>query len=192
MDRWRRRSRVIWFWRRALPTLIVLIAGGVLSLVLYNTLIASRRLSDQGQVIRMLSPRFLGRDKAGRPYVVTAKDAARPDPNHMELVSLTAPHLVLETLNGDPPTVVDARTGLYNENTHILMLDGNVWVDDGKKDLFRSEHATVDTDKGSVVGKTPVLATGPLGTSTGQSYSIYDRGRVTVVDGNVKTHIINN
>jgi lipopolysaccharide export system protein LptC len=191
MERWRRRSRVIHFWRRALPALMLLISGGVLSLVLINTLFGSGRVADQDQEVRMLAPRFLGRDQSGRPYTVTAKEAVR-DPRHMERITLTHPHLVLQALNGDPPTIVDSLMGLYNENTHLLALDGQVWLDDGKKDLFQSEHALVDTDAGTVDGRSPVVATGPIGRTTASSYAVKDRGKVTEFIGDVKSHLVGN
>jgi lipopolysaccharide export system protein LptC len=191
MERWRRRSRVIYFWRRALPGLMIVIAGGVLSMIVVNALFGPGRVADQNQQVRMLSPRFLGRDKNGRPYVVTAKEAVR-DPAHSQLVTLAHPHLILQSLNGDPATVVDALHGLYNEDTHILVLDGKVQLDDGKRDLFESEHALVNTDQGTASSQTFVKATGPLGQTTASSYAVKDRGRDTEFIGDVKSHLVNN
>ena len=190
MERWRRRSRMIHFWRRALPALMVLIGGGVLALVGIRTFLTPNHTADGDQEIRMLSPKFLGRDQSGRPYTVTAKDAVR-DSVHVERISLNQPHMVLQSLNGDPPTTVYSATGLYNENTHMLALDGQVHLDDGKGDLFISEHALVNTDEGTVDGRSPVTGTGPLGQTSSSSYAIKDSGRDILFIGNVKSHIVN-
>jgi lipopolysaccharide export system protein LptC len=189
MARWRRRSRVIRFWRVCLPLAMLAIAGGVLSLVALNVLYGPGRIADQNEEVRMLNPRFLGRDKNGRPYTVTAVDAVK-NPSRAELVSLNRPHLVLEDPAGGAPTVVDAEFGLYNENTHILILDRNVRLDDGKLNLVESAHAVVDTDQGTVDGNTPVVATGPKGRTTGRAYKVRDRGADTEFIGDVRSHLL--
>jgi lipopolysaccharide export system protein LptC len=190
MDRWRRRSRVIHFWRRALPAIMILISLGVLMLVLARMLLGAHGPAAQDQEIRMLSPKFYGRDQSGRPYTVTAKDAVR-DSVHIERISLNQPHMVLQSLTGDPPTTVDSATGLYNENTKMLALDGQVRLDDGKQDIFISEHALVNTDAGTVDGRSPVTGTGPLGQTSASSYAIKDSGRDILFIGNVKSHLVN-
>ena len=189
MDRWRRRSRLIYFWRGALPALMVLISAGVLALVVIN-LVGVHGPSARDQEIRMLSPKFFGRDQSGRPYTVTAKDAVR-DPVHTERVALNQPHMVLQSLNGDPPTIVYSATGLYNETSHMLALDGQVHLDDGKGDIFISEHAMVNTDAGTVDGRSPVTGTGPLGQTTSSSYAVKDKGKDILFIGSVKSHIVN-
>jgi lipopolysaccharide export system protein LptC len=190
MDRWRRRSRVIHFWRGALPTLMVLIAGGVLTQVVIREVFGVHGPTARDQDIRMVSPKFLGRDQSGRPYTITAIDAVR-DPVHPERIALNQPHMVLQQLNGDPPTTVYSATGLYNETSKLLALDGQVHLDDGKGDIFISEHALVDTDAGTVDGRSPVTGTGPLGQTSASSYAIKDRGRDILFIGNVKSHLVN-
>src|SRR5271170_4522366 len=140
MERWRRRSQVIHFWRRALPVLMGLIAASVLITVGVRTLFSVSRPAEQDQQIRMLSPKFFGRDQGGRPFTVIAQEAVR-DSAHVERVTLTQPDMVLKSLDNTPPTSLHAATGLYNETTHILSLDGHVRLDDGKGDVFVSEHA---------------------------------------------------
>lgn len=190
MARWRRRSRMIHFWRRALPALIVLICAGVLGQIAARTLFGVGRLSVQDQDIRMLNPKFFGRDKSGRPFTVIAKDAIR-DSVHSERVTLNEPHMILQSLNGSPPTKVDSATGLYNETSHLLALDGEVRLDDGKGDVFLSEHALVNTDAGTVDGRSPVTGTGPLGQITASSYAVFDKGAHVAFYGNVKSHLVN-
>jgi len=191
MQRWRRRSRMIHFWRRALPLLMLLIAGAVLTLVILRTVFGPAHTADQDQEIRMLGPKYLGRDQSGRPYTLTAVDAVR-DSVHPERISLNQPHMVLQSLNGDPPTTVTSATGLYNEDSHFLALDGQVHLDDGKGTVFLSEHALVNTDAGTVDGRSPVTGNGPLGQTSSSSYAIKDSGRDILFIGNVKSHIVNN
>jgi lipopolysaccharide export system protein LptC len=189
MARWRRRSRVIRFWRFCLPLLMAAICGGVLTLIAYNTLYGPGKVAEQNEDVRMLNPRFLGRDKSGRPYTVTAVDAVR-NAKRPELIALNMPHLLLEDDKGGAPTVVDADKGVYNENTHILILDHNARLDDGKHNLVQSEHAVVDTDQGTVDGNTPVVASGPTGRTTARAYKVKNRGAVTEFIGDVKSHFV--
>ncbi len=159
-------------------------------LVVIQTVFGVHGPSAGDQSIRMLGPKFFGRDQSGRPYTITAVDAVR-DPVHSERVALNQPHMVLQQLNGDPPTIVYSATGLYNENTHMLALDGQVHLDDGKGDIFVSEHALVNTDAGTVDGRSPVTGTGPLGQTSSSSYAVKDRGKDILFIGNVKSHIVN-
>ena len=190
MDGWRRRSGMIRFWRAALPALMVLIACGVLGLVLYRTVFGPKHAATPDQQIRMLSPKFYGRDKSGKPFTVVAKDAVRADPKHFELISLNTPHMVLQQLNGDPPTLLDSAFGLYNENTKMLALSGQVTLNNEKGDIFRSEHALVDTNAGTVDGRSPVVGDGPQGHTEADAYQIYDSGDHIVFIGHVKTHLL--
>ena len=80
MERWRRRSRQIHFFRRALPTAII-----VILIVLAGWILLRGFLSRLGDLraatttIHMTNARFFGRDENGRPYELSAVEATRSD-----------------------------------------------------------------------------------------------------------------
>jgi LPS export ABC transporter protein LptC len=185
--RWRRRSLVILFWRGALPTLIVV---GLLGLGAWAGIRTFAQLTPTGRTggdIRMVNPEFHGRDKKAMPYVVTA-DAAVRDPQRMEHVALTEPRMVMQTLaHGD--LHVSAHTGQYDEQTKILVMNGDVVVDTGKDEHFRSPSARVDTQADTAEGHEGVEAFSPLGRSTASAYSLDDKAGYAHLTGNVHTHL---
>lgn len=188
VSRLRRRSLVIHFLRGALPALIVLALVGLLGWAGYRTLAELSPAEKPGGDIRMLDPEFHGRDKAGRPYVVTAQSAVR-DPQHIERSTLVEPRIVMQTAErGD--VKVSAQHGLYDQQTRILNLWGAVTVDDAQGNHMTSPTARVDTDNHTATGRDGVAASGPLGAVTASSYAIDDKAGHVLLTGNVHTHLI--
>jgi len=96
VQRWRARSRFIRLLRVALPAVIVLIFAGLIASVAYNTFRAAPVLvNDKEEPIRLVNPRFVGRDDRGRAFVLTAATATR-DPEDYQRVVLDKPALVLD------------------------------------------------------------------------------------------------
>lgn len=188
---WTDRSARVRFLRRALP-----IAIGVLLLLLLGWIVGRTVLASLGQrgavppSIRMLHPKFYGRDSKGRPYTVNATSATRDgrDPNQ---VFLENPVYILQT--GAPrPTVMQALSGLYRDDTRNLILTGQVVGEDSQGNRFESERALIDTVAGIATGETPVSWVGPLGQVTASSYGIYEGGARVVFTGAVRAHVNNN
>lgn len=189
MDQWRRRSQAIRFWRRALPVVIVLIAGVLVAWIAGRSLFikATQPKPPQATGLRMLNPRFYGRDTANHAFVLGAAEAAR-DSNTGKNVTLTAPHLVLDA-GGPQPTTVQAGKGVYAEDQRQLNLSGKVELQSNGY-LFTAPSATVDTSKGAVYGTDGVEGQGPLGRVTASSYGVYDRGRRVIMKGDVHARIV--
>ena len=81
MQRWKRRSRQIHFFRRAparsaIGVILVSLAGWVL---LRGFLTRLGDLRSATSTIHMTNARFFGRDENGRPYVLGATEATRSD-----------------------------------------------------------------------------------------------------------------
>lgn len=139
--------------------------------------------------IRMVNPKFYGRDSSGRAFTITATSAAR-DLFDANQVTMERPIFILQT--GQPkPTVIQALTGLYREDTRNLILSGQVQLDDSAGFHFESERALIDTNTGVATGETAVVGTGPLGQIASSSYAIYDGGAHTVFKGAVRVHLNN-
>ncbi len=189
MQRWRRRSGLIRFFRRALPVVIVLIAGVLVAWIAGRSLFikATAPKPPQATGLRMLNPKFYGRDSANHAFVLGATEAAR-DNSTGKSVALAAPNLTLDA-GGARPTTVQANKGVYLEDQRQLALSGQVEVKSGGY-MFTTPNATVDTSKGAVYGKSGVQGQGPMGRVTANSYGVYDRGKRVIMKGDVHARIV--
>ena len=195
MDAWRRRSRLIRLFRRALPVSIGLLVLGLIVWVVARTVLAD--MADQAAQradIRMTNPRFYGQDSRGQSFVLGAAEAVQ-DRRRSELIRLTRPTLRLNA-TGERPTEITALNGLYDELGYQLTLSGDVTVIDGGSGFrFETGQALVDTETGVISGETAVRGRGPLGTIDASSYAIYDQGERIVFEGDGDrkvTAVINN
>lgn len=189
MEKWKRRSATIRFWRRALPVVIGLVVCVLAAWIAGRSLLikATTPKPPEASGLRMMNPRFYGRDSANRAFVLGAQEASR-DSSTGQNVALTKPDLVMNA--GQPrPTTVQAESGLYHEDQRRLLLTGKVQLhSDGY--VFTSPNALVDTAKGAVYGKSGVQGQGPLGHITASAYDVYDRGHRVIMKGDVHAHIV--
>jgi lipopolysaccharide export system protein LptC len=185
--RWRRRSRAIGALRILLPGLIVLILAGLAGTVAYNTLTAQPVLAgSSNEPIRLVNPRFVGRDDRGRPFVLIAATATR-DLQDDQKVYLDKPALVLDDEGPDPLRVTAAK-GVYHEATRKLEVSGGVRLA-GARAAFDTAESLFDTHTGELVGSGPVHGTGSLGEIDAKSYGVYDKGARMVFKGGVHTRL---
>jgi len=160
LEKWRRRSRLIHFMRKALPAaiaaILVLMAGWVLA----RGLLA--RIGDlRGRLagaIHMTNAQFHGRDDQDRAYVVGAKEASRDDFDQNRFY-LVEPHMLFDSEN------------------------------DKGGDVFKTEQAIVDTVHNTIAGQGRVTGTGPTGSITAQSFTVFNQGQRVVFRGNVHSVI---
>ena len=187
---WRRRSTLIRRLRRILPAigaaLLLALVAWTVNGTLASRLSASRQNGDL--VIRLLRPRYQGRDESGRPYVLSAESAVR-DNFDSARVTLTAPVFSLGSA-AQGQTVLHARTGVYREDTRILDLTGQVRLDDAGGMHFVTEHARVDMLTNNVDGEQHVAGNGPLGRIVASAYAVREGGGHVFFNGQVKTHIV--
>ncbi|THD59885.1 LPS export ABC transporter periplasmic protein LptC [Phenylobacterium sp.] len=184
---WRRRSRMIHGLRVLLPVLIAAILGGLTSLVAYNAFTTQRTSSrDSNDPIRLIKPHFVGRDKRGRPFILTSVTATR-DPQNYQRVFLDKPVLVLDS-DGANPQHVSGDNGLYHEDTGMLEVSHHVHMFDARG-AFDTEFSLFNTKTGELVGSVPVQGAGPLGEIQSRSYGVYDQGARAVFTGAVHTRL---
>ena len=185
LEKWRRRSRLIHFMRKALPAaiaaILVLMAGWVLA----RGLLA--RIGDlRGRLagaIHMTNAQFHGRDDQDRAYVVGAKEASRDDFDQNRFY-LVEPRMLFDSEN-EKDSHIFADQGVYRKDTRILSLRGHVSLLDPSGDDFKTEQAIVDTAHGTVAGQGRVTGTGPTGSITAQSFTVFNQGQRVVFRGNV-------
>jgi lipopolysaccharide export system protein LptC len=186
---WRRRSRQVQFFRRALPAAIAAILIFGVGWVAVRALIAVFSSADRDvATIHLLNPTFYGRNEKGEPYVMQASEAVQ-DGADPDRVYLTRPFM--KQFNGNPqPMTARALHGLYLKERRLLDLSGKVVATDGSGYTFLSEFAHVDMPKNSVVGNVHCFGYGPSGSISSDAYQVYDKGQHAIFTGHVHSRIV--
>jgi lipopolysaccharide export system protein LptC len=187
IQRWRRRSRVIAVLRILLPGLILLILAGLAGMIAYNSFMAQPvSPASSNEPIKLVNPRFVGRDDRGRPFVLISASATR-DLQDDQKVYLDKPALVLDEEGPDPLRITAAK-GVYHEATRKLEVSGGVRLA-GARGAFDTAASLFDTHTGELVGSGPVHGLGSLGEINAKSYGVYDKGARMVFKGGVHTRL---
>ena len=187
-DRWRARSRRVKLYRRLLPILILLLAGGALTWTVFRTVMSGvEREASQSRAVALEKPMFHGQDAEGRSFVIGAQGAVR-DPI-TGFFTLNGPTLRLN-LGGRRVTQITADAGTYDEAGRTVTIGPNVRISEGESgfDLVTPE-AVVDTRTGIVTGNKGISGTGPLGTISASSYVIAEQGERVTFSGSGENKI---
>jgi len=185
-ERWRRRSRLIRFLRLALPGLILAIFVALGGKIVWHSMTVDRAVAEDEGPIRLLNPRFVGRDAKGRAFVVTARSAVR-DTRDFQRVILDQPALVIDEA-GENPTRLTSRSGVYHEGTRKLQLQGGVRLTSPTTALDTAA-SLYDTKTGELVGSGSIQGSGSLGEINAKSYGVYDKGERMIFSGGVRARI---
>jgi lipopolysaccharide export system protein LptC len=180
--RWRSRSRRVQLYRRLLPILIVVLAGGALTWTVFRTVMSGvEREASQSREIRLDNAMFHGQDAQGRSFIIGAEGAIRdPATGHFRLVG---PALRLN-LGGTKVTELTADGGTYDQEARTVTIGPNVRISDGGSGFtLTTPEAVVDTTTGIVTGDKGVQGRGPLGTISATSYAIHEQGQRVVFTG---------
>lgn len=184
---WRRRSQRVRLLRRLLPALIGVILLGLAGYVAVAALSGPGTRPVEAQTpIQLVKPKFVGQDRRGRAFTLTAQTATR-DPDDYDRVLLDRPVLVLSR---DPqePIRVSALKGDFDESGHLLKLSGDVRLSSGDIS-FATGASRFDTLLGELVGDGAIQGVGSLGEIIARSYGVYDRGDRLVFGGGVRTRL---
>lgn len=186
-ERWRRRSRLIRTLRVVLPASIAVIFAGLIGSVAWSTFNAQPRTARAGdEPIRLLNPRFVGRDDKGRAFVLTADSAIRDRLDYSRVI-LKKPALVLD--EGGPEQMrLNGADGVFHEQNGKLELMNGVHMADAKS-AFDTAASLFDTKTGEVIGSGPIHGAGGLGEIRAESYGVYGKGETMVFKGGVKTRL---
>ena len=184
---WRRRSQRVRLLRRLLPALIGVILLGLAGYVAVAALSGPGTRPVEAQTpIQLVKPKFVGQDRRGRAFTLTAQTATR-DPADYDRVLLDKPVLVLRR-DPEEPIRVSALKGDYNESDHLLKLNGDVRLNGGDIS-FLTGASTFDTALGELVGDGAIQGVGSLGEINAKSYGVYDKGDRLVFGGGVSTRL---
>jgi len=186
-ERWRRRSRIIRRLRVALPVLIGLILASMAGFVIHATVVGSKAKPTAADApIQLVNPRFVGRDKKGRAFVLTAKTATRDEKDYQKVL-LDTPMLILDE-EGERPVRVSAKAGIYREDAKVLNLSGGVKLNGGDVN-FATATSVFNTATGELEGSGEIQGAGALGEIIAKSYGVYDKGERMVFKGGVHTRV---
>jgi lipopolysaccharide export system protein LptC len=175
-----RHSRRVVLLRRLLPTigimLVLLIATWPRLAPLWERIQAGFPAIDlrDAQELRMLNPRYAGIDRHGRPFIVTAA-VGRQVPQHQDLMSLQMPDARLKT-NSGATIAMTAATGIYQQQTQLLDLFGNVRLVHQNGTEFTTERARIEGAHETAQGDEPVSGHGPSGSIKAQGFRVLDKG----------------
>jgi lipopolysaccharide export system protein LptC len=142
---------------------------------------------DASTPIRMVNPHFYGRDNQGRAYTLGAAQAAR-DEQSFQTVLLNFPTLVLN-VDGPKPSTLTADSGVYHEDTRMLLLRGHIRGADPKLATFATDEALVNTRTGDVVGSSPLASRTPMGQVAARSFDVKDKGDRLIFKGGVHARL---
>lgn len=191
LERWRRRSRQVQFFRKALPAAIgVILLIGVGWIGVRALLSALAHADKQLGSIHLINPTFYGRNEKGELYIMSASEAVR-DGADPDRITLTNPDLKQYPAGAPAPMTTKALHGVYHEAHKLLDLSGHVVATDGRGYTFTSDFAHVDMPKNSVVGQAHVYSFGPSGSILADAYQVYDKGQHAIFTGHVHTHLTN-
>jgi lipopolysaccharide export system protein LptC len=183
MGRWHRRSRLIRRLRVILPAMIGVIVIGLAGVIIYNSLAGAPAVPEESDApIRLVNPRFMGRDADGRSFVITANSAVRDQADYQR-VMLDRPAMVVDG-EGLSPMRLSAQSGVFHEGSGILQLQGDVSLND-QNATFDTGSAVFDTATGVLEGEGLITGAGPLGEIRAKSYGVYDKGERMVFRGGV-------
>jgi len=184
----RAHTRLVMALRWLLPTLMLALFGLLGAFVIGQAVrAAAARPREMPTQIRMVSPHFIGRDSQGRAFNLASRIALRDDTN-MQRVLLTSPVIVMDAESVHPKTLT-ADHGVYDEDTHLLRLNGHVRIDDSTASTVATDEAMVDTKAGTVSGVSALNGSGPMGQIHAGSYSAAEKGQVLIMHGGVHAQL---
>ena len=191
LSRWRKRSRQVHFFRKALPAgIVAIMLFGISWVGLRAILSAFARSNRELGSIHLINPRFYGRNEKGELYIMAASEAVR-DASDPDRITLVNPDLQQYPAGAPAPMTSRALHGVYHEEHKLLDLAGNVVSTDGRGYTFRSQIAHVDMVHSSAVGNAHVFSDGPSGSISADAYKVYDKGQHAIFTGHVHTHLTN-
>jgi len=136
--------------------------------------------------LRMVHARYTGLDRQNRPFIITA-EVARQSPDVDQLMSLEGPKGDLTTASGTWIELT-ADTGLYQPETQMLQLFGDVHLYQDKGDEFETDTAHIDMKESNADGQDPIVGHGPFGHVEAQGFRILNHGDIILFTGH--THLV--
>jgi len=135
------------------------------------------------QAPTMVAPRFAGSSPKGS-YTITGRTGMR-ETGAQDRIVITDPVLTFQGEGGRPRRAT-AESGVFYEGGHMLLLSGNVRLNDGSGVQFTANEARIDTRTGVVSGQTGVRIEKNGAPVESESYSIESEGDRVILKGGVR------
>ena len=178
----RRRTALVHILRLIFTIGAVLSAGILVGTIINSSLVpAPTSGPTSGLSVTVLGPPFEASDQIDRPSSLTAEPARRRREN-VPLIDLVNPRL-----EDAASSVVQAREGVWNADTEILELVGDVVMTDAAGYTFTSQRTRMYVKDNRVEGQTPLNGVGPIGEIRADEYEVLDDGNRINLKGNVWT-----
>ena len=190
-----RHSRVVRFFRRAIPVTLLGILGAIAATayfqplrILANLPIDPAHLVLSGSKINMEAPRIAGFTRDNRPYDLTANSAAQDltNPGVLELTDIVA-HVAMQDRSS---LELRARNGVYDTKADQMELKTNVVITTSTGYVVRLEQARVDNKAGRVTSNRPVTVTMATGTVNANGLEVVEGGDLIRFTGGVETNLV--
>jgi lipopolysaccharide export system protein LptC len=114
---------------------------------------------------------------------------AHQNPKADGLVSLDSPKADMTTASGNWAEL-SAYTGVYQPQSQLLDLFGNVALFQDRGNEFHSDSAHIDMATGAAEGHEKVEGQGPFGHVTADGYRILDRGDTIIFTGHATLELL--
>ncbi len=178
-----RHSRQVARLRIALPVAALVILAVVMlwPVAAAQKIIALPPVSALPQ-LTMEQPRFSGTDDQNRPFTVAAERAIQ-QPQQLLTIDLEKLQANMTMADGTPMTGI-ARRGRFDQGKKRLWLGGDVHVQQPSRNYrFSTSEMFVDFGQRAIWGNRPARLTGDFGSIEGQSFRVYDGGKVMLFSG---------
>lgn len=174
--------------RLALAVFAIGVAAAVVGQASWRSFASNKTQTQAASTPLLLDkPRFTGVLKDGRVFLITA-DRAERDAKDQNLVRLTTPVLV-RGYGAPDPSQATAKTGVYREAEHTLLLSDDVKITSAEGYAFDAPRALIDMRTGEVSGDAGIAGTGPKASTQANSYNVTDKGDRVVLNGRVRTRL---
>jgi lipopolysaccharide export system protein LptC len=190
-----RHSRLVRFFRGAIPVSLVVILAIVLAAIYFQPLrmlsnlpVDPGRLVISGTKITMEAPRLGGFTRDGRPYELTARAAAQDlaNPGVLELKDVRA-HV---KMRDDAVVDLNAATGLYDTKGDKMELKTDVVVSSSAGYSAHLKDASIDIKTNRIVSKSPVEVTLTNGTISANQMEVSEGGDTIRFNGDVQVNLV--
>jgi lipopolysaccharide export system protein LptC len=190
-----RHSRVVRLFRRAIPAALLTVLGGLAATAYFRPPhpLATAQVGQGNSVmtgakIKMEAPRLGGFTRDGRPYDLTARDAAQDpaNPGVLELQDIVA-HIAMQDRT---KVEVRAATGVYDTKTEGMVLKKDVVVTTTAGYVVHLEDAKVDNKAGRISSNRPVAVTMASGTINANGLEVLENGDLIRFTNGVETHLV--
>jgi lipopolysaccharide export system protein LptC len=189
-----RHSRMVRFFRRAIPVSLIVILLSIAAAayfqplrMIYKLPLDAGRLVVSGTKITMEAPHLGGFTRDGRPYDLTARAAAQDvaNPGVLELKDVRA-HIEMQDKN---TVEVVAATGVYDTKGDTMVLKTDIVVTSSAGYSVRMNEAQIDVRTNRMVSDKSVEVTLSNGTIKSKRMEVSENGDLMRFTGDVDVYL---